>query len=71
MAQLIVLTIVATYYSGIMSIVLSYLTDSFMSPLPWAYCKPEWEGCINASDHGEGGDINLTNYKTSAEFYFQ
>lgn len=67
------LAVVATHYSGTMSIILSYLIDSFWSPLPWAYCKPQWDaiGCINAADTGDGGDINLTNYKTSAEFYFQ
>ncbi|XP_063709992.1 sodium-dependent nutrient amino acid transporter 1-like isoform X2 [Culicoides brevitarsis] len=70
LGQMTALGVVASLYSGTMAIILHYLYDSFWSPLPWAYCKPEWEGCINASHHAEAGDINLTNYKTSAEFYF-
>uniref|UniRef100_A0A336MM73 Transporter n=1 Tax=Culicoides sonorensis TaxID=179676 RepID=A0A336MM73_CULSO len=71
LGQLVALGVVTTHYSGTMSIILSYLYDSFKAPLPWAHCKPEWKDCINASDHGDGSNINFTNYHTSAEYYFQ
>lgn len=55
-----------------MSIILSYLVDSFKSPLPWAYCKEIWENCTDAAiSKDTKPDLNITsNFKSSAEFYF-
>ncbi|XP_055532517.1 sodium-dependent nutrient amino acid transporter 1 isoform X2 [Wyeomyia smithii] len=66
-----------TYYSSLMSIILSYLFDSFRSPLPWAHCRPEWgPNCLDAvakasSKKGSGNDNNTTDIVSSSELYFK
>ncbi|XP_055596215.1 sodium-dependent nutrient amino acid transporter 1-like isoform X1 [Uranotaenia lowii] len=49
--QLFSIVALITYYSSLMALIAKYMFDSFMSPLPWAYCKPEWvaEGCADSA----------------------
>ncbi|XP_053689270.1 sodium-dependent nutrient amino acid transporter 1 isoform X2 [Sabethes cyaneus] len=65
-----------TYYSSLMSIILSYMFDSFRSPLPWAHCRPEWgpnclDAAAKAASDGSVNDNNNTNILSSSEFYFK
>lgn len=44
-----------TYYEALCSIILNYLIQSFRNPLPWAYCKEEWNSvCIDSAINKEG-----------------
>uniref|UniRef100_A0A182JB06 Sodium-dependent nutrient amino acid transporter 1 n=1 Tax=Anopheles atroparvus TaxID=41427 RepID=A0A182JB06_ANOAO len=48
-----------TYYSSLMSLIARYMIDSFMTPLPWAHCRPEW--APNCVDSATKMAITLTN----------
>ncbi|KAH8410271.1 hypothetical protein KR009_010481 [Drosophila setifemur] len=50
--QVISISLVTTYYVGIMGITLRYLFDSFRSPLPWSECREEWQSTCVASSQG-------------------
>ncbi|KAL9914057.1 sodium-dependent nutrient amino acid transporter 1-like [Glossina fuscipes fuscipes] len=48
--QTFMIFLVGTYYEAICSLILNYFVQSFRSPLPWAYCKAEWNSnCIDSS----------------------
>ncbi|XP_073811812.1 uncharacterized protein [Musca autumnalis] len=73
--QAILTFFIATYYSSLMSLTLSYLVDSFYATLPWSYCREEWgDQCIDSKIQKDVTGKNVTNVsgikKTSAEFYF-
>lgn len=69
--QIVSICIVATYYSSLMALTLSYLANSFHEVLPWSSCKDEWNvTCIPSGYHD---DTNMTwsnTTKSSAELYF-
>lgn len=66
------MTMLSTYYASLMALILSYLIDSFKSPLPWTDCRPDWPNCVASSASNtttlartdERTSI-LTNYTTS------
>lgn len=69
--QVVSIAIVATYYSSLMALTLSYFFNSFQEVLPWSDCDPNWNvACIpsGSSDHGNMTWSNET--KSSAELYF-
>jgi solute carrier family 6 (neurotransmitter transporter, glycine) member 5/9 len=66
--QVVSIAIVATYYSSLMALTLSYFADSFKAILPWSFCKEEWGPCI-PSIHVENTTYANTT-KSSAELYF-
>ncbi|XP_058830523.1 sodium-dependent nutrient amino acid transporter 1-like isoform X2 [Topomyia yanbarensis] len=73
--QLFSVIALITYYSSLMSLILSYMFDSFRSPLPWAECRPEWgPSCIDAvattTTDGNGTMVDMTRV-SSSEFYFK
>ncbi|XP_073845902.1 sodium-dependent nutrient amino acid transporter 1-like isoform X2 [Musca autumnalis] len=48
--QAFMVYLLATYYESICAIIGYYLVESFRNPLPWAYCRPEWEtNCIDSA----------------------
>uniref|UniRef100_A0A182PFK5 Transporter n=1 Tax=Anopheles epiroticus TaxID=199890 RepID=A0A182PFK5_9DIPT len=70
--QLFSVAALVTYYSSLMALIARYMIDSFMSPLPWARCRPEWlPNCIDSEVRATGNDsfTNLT-LTSSSEFYF-
>lgn len=68
--QVVSIAIVATYYSSLMALTLSYFADSFQAILPWSYCKEEWGSCI-PSLHEDNANMTWSNTtQSSAELYF-
>ncbi|XP_055383393.1 sodium-dependent nutrient amino acid transporter 1 [Condylostylus longicornis] len=69
-----------TYYSSIMAITFRYLLSSFENPLPWSYCRSEWqENCLdsmskNFNQLNESNEYKILNanisIRSSAELYF-
>lgn len=47
--QVYAVGLLSTYYASLMALIVSYLIDSFRSPLPWTDCRPEWANCVPAS----------------------
>lgn len=69
--QVVSIAIVATYYSSLMALTLSYFADSFKSMLPWSYCKEEWGSCIPSLHEEKGANMTWSNEtQSSAELYF-
>ncbi|KAL7725417.1 hypothetical protein ACLKA6_001877 [Drosophila palustris] len=79
--QVISISLVTTYYVGIMGITLKYLFDSFRTTLPWSECRPDWEAYCVSSSQGNtsissSSTVNLESQQqqklpvTSAELYF-
>ncbi|XP_058457070.1 sodium-dependent nutrient amino acid transporter 1-like isoform X2 [Malaya genurostris] len=74
--QLFSVIALITYYSSLMSLILSYMFDSFRNPLPWANCRPEWgPSCIDATGStttdANGTMTNISIRASSSEFYFK
>uniref|UniRef100_A0A182JYU5 Transporter n=1 Tax=Anopheles christyi TaxID=43041 RepID=A0A182JYU5_9DIPT len=70
--QLFSVTALITYYSSLMALIARYMIDSFMNPLPWAQCRPEWQpNCID-SDTGAIPNDSIAGrpLTSSSEFYF-
>lgn len=67
--QVVSIAIVATYYSSLMALTLSYFADSFNEILPWSSCKESWGNCIPSLPH-ENLTMNMNTTKSSAELYF-
>ena len=68
--QVVSIAIVATYYSSLMALTLSYFADSFNEILPWSSCKDSWGDCIPSLPK-EGFNMTSSNTtKSSAELYF-
>lgn len=82
--QVISISLVTTYYVGIMGITLCYFYDSFRSPLPWSECRSEWgthcvasslgNTSIRSSNSSSGDFIGTSDTQqqpvASAELYF-
>uniref|UniRef100_A0A1B0G7U7 Sodium-dependent nutrient amino acid transporter 1 n=1 Tax=Glossina morsitans morsitans TaxID=37546 RepID=A0A1B0G7U7_GLOMM len=48
--QTFMIFLVGTYYEALCSLILNYFVQSFRNPLPWAYCKAEWNSnCIDSA----------------------
>lgn len=75
--------LLATYYSSIMALIGRYLYDSFISPLPWTKCQPDWINCVEPNGNTIRGDVtdrillvgsayegNSTQMVSSSEYYF-
>lgn len=69
MAQVIALLGITTFYSGLMAIILHYLWDSFKNPLPWSYCREEWDKCIDSNSTELPKNVD-NETRSSSEFYF-
>jgi solute carrier family 6 amino acid transporter-like protein 5/7/9/14 len=72
--QVVSICIVATYYSSLMALTLSYFANSFNEILPWSNCNADWNvsACI-PSGHQNNFLSNMTwsnETKSSAELYF-
>lgn len=62
--QVYAVGLLSTYYASLMALIVSYLIDSFKSPLPWTDCQPEWSNCVAASATGRSVgalESNTTN----------
>lgn len=75
--QVYSLTFVCTYYVALMALTLSYLFDSFSSPLPWAECRSDWNEsviCIPSGDSATAKILQASKDKalmmSSAELYY-
>ncbi|KAL7022830.1 hypothetical protein ACKWTF_012398 [Chironomus riparius] len=69
--QIVSVAIVATYYSSLMALTLSYFANSFRQILPWGSCKDEWNVTCIPSGYREDSNMTWTNStKSSAELYF-
>ncbi|EDW02819.1 GH10830 [Drosophila grimshawi] len=78
--QVIAISLVTTYYVGIMGMTLRFFYDSFRNPLPWSQCRSEWGPQCVASSPGNTSTTNTTaslNLESlqqkpvaSAELYF-
>jgi solute carrier family 6 (neurotransmitter transporter, glycine) member 5/9 len=71
--QMLSVAIVATYYSSLMALTLSYFANSFREILPWSNCKSEWgAACIPSamSTHNDRNMVWSNTTKSSAELYF-
>uniref|UniRef100_A0A182FVQ6 Transporter n=1 Tax=Anopheles albimanus TaxID=7167 RepID=A0A182FVQ6_ANOAL len=81
--QLVLICTLITYYGSLMALISRYMFDSFLSPLPWAYCRTEWlPGCVDAASKADSGATVLTNpyngngngnngtISSSSEWYF-
>ncbi|ETN63077.1 sodium-dependent nutrient amino acid transporter 8 [Anopheles darlingi] len=78
--QLVLICTLITYYGSLMALISRYMFDSFLSPLPWAYCRTEWlPGCVDAAAKvdasGASGVTNPNNsnngtISSSSEWYF-
>ncbi|XP_064553958.1 sodium-dependent nutrient amino acid transporter 1 isoform X1 [Drosophila montana] len=82
--QVISISLVTTYYVGIMGITLNYFYDSFRTPLPWSECRPAWGNSVQcvASSRGNissnpssslnsfGPQLEQQQPVASAELYF-
>lgn len=74
--QIVSVAIVATYYSSLMAMTLSYFASSFQEVLPWSMCKEEWNTtCIPSGAPADQDPINRSmiwsnETKSSAELYF-
>ncbi|KAL0278659.1 UNVERIFIED_CONTAM: hypothetical protein PYX00_000414 [Menopon gallinae] len=67
-SQLIATSTLLTYYCAVMAIIVFYLFASFSSTLPWSYCKPEWELCVDSSNYDV--HVNRTGLLSSSELYY-
>lgn len=69
--QMVSVAIVATYYSSLMALTLSYFANSFREILPWSTCKDEWNvTCIPSGDRDNTNMTFSNTTKSSAELYF-
>lgn len=72
--QIVSVAIVATYYSSLMALTLSYFANSFQEVLPWSKCKDEWNmTCIPSDISTNDNHTNMmwsNQTKSSAELYF-
>lgn len=69
--QVVSICIVATYYSSLMALTLSYFANSFQEILPWSECKAEWNTTCIASGSHDAANMTWSNTtKSSAELYF-
>lgn len=71
--QIVSVAIVATYYSSLMALTLSYFANSFQEILPWSKCKDEWNVTCIPSATATSDDHTMmwsNESKSSAELYF-
>lgn len=68
--QVVAVAVVATYYSSLMALTLSYFADSFQAVLPWSYCRDEWGPCIPSLKDTSMNVSYPNGTKSSAELYF-
>lgn len=71
--QIVSVAIVATYYSSLMALTLSYFANSFQEILPWSKCKDEWNVACIPSEITADNDHKMVwsnETKSSAELYF-
>lgn len=66
--QVISISLVTTYYVGIMGITLCYFYDSFRSPLPWSECRSEWGTHCVASSLGNTSTSLGSSSTSSGDF---
>ena len=73
-AQTFSMVAIGSYYCALMALVLYYFIHSFQFRLPWAECRPEWEGiCFSLENSDSTLNQSLTSNRTlksSAELYF-
>ncbi|XP_017860214.1 PREDICTED: sodium-dependent nutrient amino acid transporter 1 isoform X1 [Drosophila arizonae] len=60
--QVISISLVTTYYVGIMGITLNYFYDSFRNPLPWSECQAEWGALCVASSQGNISSSAISSF---------
>lgn len=55
-----------------MGLIGSYLIDSFKSPLPWGYCRDEWNhsNCLPSLSSDSTPNNGSQKAVTSSELYF-
>jgi solute carrier family 6 amino acid transporter-like protein 5/7/9/14 len=69
--QVVSIAIVATYYSSLMALTLSYFANSFNEILPWSGCKSEWNATCIPSGYQHSDNMTWSNdTQSSAELYF-
>lgn len=69
--QMVSIAIVATYYSSLMALTLSYFANSFNEILPWSSCNYEWNTTCIPSGYQENENMTWSNdTKSSAELYY-
>ncbi|XP_013108095.2 sodium-dependent nutrient amino acid transporter 1 isoform X2 [Stomoxys calcitrans] len=58
--QAFMVFLLGTYYESICAIIGFYLVNSFMNPLPWAKCRPEWgDHCMDSAPKQQLGNGSL------------
>lgn len=64
---------VVTYYCSLMALTLYYLSASFQSVLPWAYCWEEWKDiCFDSAPTANNETVtNISSKSSSADLYFR
>lgn len=68
--QVYATALATTYYACVMGITIMYLISSFMSPLPWSYCRDDWgSNCIDSAS--AGSNLTIAGNISSAEIYFK
>jgi solute carrier family 6 (neurotransmitter transporter, glycine) member 5/9 len=70
-AQVVSIIFVATYYSSLMALTLSYFANSFQSVLPWSVCNDAWNVTCIPSRYDSSMNMTWSNEtQSSAELYF-
>lgn len=76
-AQVLAIFFIVSYYAVLLALTFAYLVSSFSVDLPWAACKPEWEGfCVPSVASSLVGNLtveveeNNENLTSSSELYF-
>lgn len=68
--QVYATALATTYYACVMGLTIMYLLSSFMSPLPWSYCREDFgSNCIDSVS--ARSNITSSANMSSAEIYFK